>query len=443
MGIESIVNVVVTSTTTRVSQQGFGTPLLLGTTARAGTDLVRYYTTLAAVGADYATTTPEYKVAARLFSQTLRPQRLAIGKRTRLPTQRFTLTPTVANSTRYAFRVGTATVEYTSDASATLSEITAGLVAAFGALADPPTTILVTDVGPGTSVRLTGSAAGVWNDVQVLTPSVLAVVQDSTDAGVAADLDDILAAQPDWYGLLTLFPSQAEVMSIAEWVEANKRLFFYASVDSGMKSAAYNAASPDTTVGGALKSRNYLRTSAPFPQASTGDFADAAALGYFLASAPGGTTLHLKQLVGVPALALTPNEESNLKSYNANVISLLGGLTVVQDGKVAAGEFIDIARDTDWHVARTAERVFAVLAQPGKVPYTDAGVALLSAEVSGQAQVAETAGFLKAGWTVTAVPVDSVPSADRAARRYPALTLTANFAGAVHIVDPLTMVLSV
>lgn len=443
MGIESIINVLVTATTTSVSQQGFGTPLLLGTTARAGTDLVRYYSTLAGMAADYAATTPEYKVAQRIFSQTLRPPRIAIGKRTHLPTQRFTLTPTAANNTRYAFRVGTAVVEYTSDVSGLLTEITAGLVAAFTGLADEaPDTALVTDVGPGTAVRVAGSVAGVWNDVQVLTPEVLRIEQDSVDAGVTADLDAIQQAQPDWYGLLTPFPSRAEVLACAAWAEANRKLFFYASTDRAMWNVPYDPEDPDATVGGATKSRNYARTFF-FPQVSTGDFLDAAALGYFLATKPGSTTLHLKSLIGVPALSTTANQETNLKSYYGNVLSFIAGLTVVQDGKSSAGNFVDLVRDTDWHVAGTREDVLMLLAQPGKVPLTDAGVSLLTSVVAARAQRSTVAGLFAEGWTVTSVPVKDVSPADRAARRYPAITLTATYAGAIHTVDPLTMTLSV
>lgn len=447
MGIESIVNVVVTAATATVTQQGFGTPLILGTTTRSGTDRVRYYSTLASVAVDYANTTPEYLMAQRIFSQSLRPARVAIGKRLQLPTQRFTLTPTALNSTRYAFQLGGASgpvVEYVSDSSASLSEITAGLAAAFAALdvEVKPTTITVTDVGPGTSVRLQGSAAGVWNSVEVLTPSVLSIIQDSTDAGVTTDLDALQQAQPDWYGVLTPFASQAEVMAIAAWVEANRKLFFYASTDRDMWDAAYDPDTADSTVGGALKSRNYAR-SLLVPAESTGDFADAGALGYFLATQPGGSTLHLKGVVGVSALTLTPNQQDNLLSYNANPLVYISGLTVLQDGKTAAGNFVDLVRDTDWLVARIQESVLTVLAQPGKVPYTDEGVSLLTAAVAARAQDATTAGFLAEGWKVSSVPVAQVSVADKAARRYPAITLTANYAGAVHTVDPLTVTLSV
>lgn len=443
MGLESIVNPVVTSSTATPTQEGFGTPLLLGGTARAGTDLLRYYSTLLGVGADYASTTPEYKAATRMLSQSPRPPRIAIAKRTNVPTQSFTFTVTAASSTRYAFRVGTGEVEFTSDSSATAAEIYTGLVTAFDALPvedEPDATF--TNVGPGTSVKLTADAPGTWLDVEVLTPSVLAVVQDQVDAGVTADLNAIYAEQRDWYGVVTLFPSQAEVLAISAWVEANRKLHFFDSVDTAMRRTPYDPEDTDDTVGGATKSRNYAR-SILVPQLATGEFAAAATASYFLATLPGSTTLHLKQLVGVRAMTLTETEETNLKSYNANVYVNIAGLSVLLNGVTSAGTFVDLARDTDWLVARTKEDVFTVLAQPGKVPYTDPGVTILTAVVAARAQLSEAAGFLAPGWKVTALPVASVSSADRAARRYPAITLTAPIQGAIHSVDPLTMTLYV
>lgn len=441
MGLESIVNPVVTASTATPTQQGFGTPLVLGTTPRAGADLLRYYSTLLGVGADYDSDTPEFLALQTMFSQTPRPQRIAIGKRTNLPTQSFTFTATALANTRYAFRVGAGVVEYTSDASPTAAEIYAGLVTAFDALAaEVAPAAALANVGPGTSAKLTADTAGAWLDVEVLTPAVLAVKQDHADAGVTADLNAIQAEQRDWYGVVTLFPSQAEVLAIAAWTEANRKLHFYDSVDTAPRRAPYDAEDADATVYGATKSRNYAR-SLPVPHLATGDFAAAAALSYFLATAPGGTTMHLKQLVGVRAMTLTETEETNLKSYNANPYVEIAGLSVLLNGVTSAGTFVDLARDTDWLVARIKEAVFTALAQPGKVPMTDEGVTVLTSEVAACAQRAEDAGFLAPGWRVTSLPVASISSADRTARRYPAITLTAPLQGAIHTVDPLTITL--
>lgn len=433
-GIELVVDVSVNAATGRLAEQGFGTIMLLGTSPRAGTDLVRYYSRLTSVAADYPPGTPEYRVAQRLFEQTPRPARIAIGKRTRLPTQRFTFTPTAFPLTRYAWEVDGVVVEYTSDADATVAEIIAGLAAAWTAAAAElgagAPDVAVAAFG-GTSVRQTSTTPGAWNAVKVLTPKVLGVAQDQADAGVLADLGDLYEFQPDWYGILTLFPSQAEVLAIAGWAQANQRLFFYSTVDSAMRVAPYDSATPDVTVGGALLSRSYS-TTAGFPVGSTADFTEVGFLSLFCAKKPGSVTLNMKTVVGAPPLSLTDTERTNLQSYNLNPYITIGNLAKLLGGKVAVGEWVDIIRDTHWNVARTAERVFTVIGNSDKVPMTDEGVSLLTAEVGGQQQVAEESGFLKAGWKVSAPLVATLSEADRAARRFPNITVEAQYQGAIH-----------
>lgn len=433
--IDSILNVVVSATTATLNEAGFGTILILGPTARSGTDLVRYYTTTTGVAADYATTTPEYRLAQRVFAQSPRPQRVAIGKRANVPTHALTFTPTLANSTRYAFELEGTTVEYTSDASATLAEITAGLLAAMSAITG------VTATATATTLLVESNTAGSVLQANVITRSVLAMEDTTTDAGVATDLDAILLEQPDWYGVLTPFSSQEELMAIAEWVEANKRLFFYDVVDTAVFTTAYNSASPDDDIGGALLSRSYER-SYGFPVRDTTDWAAAGFLGYLLATTPGSISLHLKSAVGVPALSLTSTEETNIRARNLNPYVPISGKSVLLDGKAAVGEYADVIRDSDWLVARIKERVFGAMAGADKVPYTNAGVGIITSALSGMAQEGEQAGVLAAGWRVTAPKVEDVSAADKAARKLPNVTLVGTYAGAIHYVDPITITLT-
>lgn len=443
MGLESVVNVVVSAAAPPLTEAGFGTPLILGTTPRAGTDLVRYYTTLSGVVADYAVGTPEYRMAARCFAQTKRPRQIAIGKRTALPTQRFLLTPSqVLANTRYAFSVGGVEVSYTTDANPTAAELSAGITAAFGALSPAPATFAVTSTDTNTTNTVTASAAGAWLDFRVLTPSVLDATQTQVDAGVTNDLNAMLAESGDWYGVLTPFTSQAEVMAIAEWTEANRKLFFFATVDSATYNSPYDEQGPDADVGGALFSRNYARTLG-FPQGATSDFADAALMARMFGAEPGSITLNLQALVGPQPMALTGTQQANLKSRNMNMYLSLAGAPAFLDGSMFSGQFADIVRDTDWFVARTQESLFRVMRSNDKVPYTDAGVVVLTATVAAQGERAEVAGFLSPGWAVNAQPVATVAEADRAARRYPAITFTGTYAGAIHIVDPLTVTFTV
>lgn len=446
MAYDSVINVVVSEAAPPLSQTGSSTPLIAGTTAREGSELVRFYATMTEVGADYDEESPEYLMAAKVFSQKTRPRKLAIGKRATLPTQSFTFVPVAGNGKTYGFSVDGVEVEFTSDSSGTLAEAVAGLVAEFDAAAtalggDAPA-VTVTNVGPGTSVKVLADAAGAWHDVKLLTPKTMSMLQDQADAGIQSDLAAFLEETRQWYGVLSPFNSKAEAMKIAEWVEANERFYFLATVDTAVL-GTYVSATPDNDVGGALKSRTYKNSMGTY-QRGTGDFADAALLGRFLGSLPGSLTMHLKAAVGVPGLVLTSTEVNNLKARSMNPYVLMDeDSPALIDGKVFSGQFADIIRDTRWHIEETQRRLFRRLYGAEKLPYTDGGISVLSAEVAGQAEVSERAGFLRDGWTVTTTPIEETTEQERAERRYPGVLLEANYAAAIHSVDPLRIRFSV
>ena len=77
--LDSIVNVTISSSAGIVSRQGFGIPLIMGTNGVFGAGTLRSYASLAAVLADFANTTPEYKMAAAIFSQNPYPPLIKIG----------------------------------------------------------------------------------------------------------------------------------------------------------------------------------------------------------------------------------------------------------------------------------------------------------------------------------------------------------------------------
>lgn len=81
MSLASIVNVEITRQTQSVSQQGFGTLMLLGTHKRFN-NRIRYYTNMREVEVDFRPFDVEYVAAQDVFSQSPAPALLAIGRRT-------------------------------------------------------------------------------------------------------------------------------------------------------------------------------------------------------------------------------------------------------------------------------------------------------------------------------------------------------------------------
>lgn len=80
MPLNDIVNVLITRQTQTVSELGFGTPLILGT-SNAFTQRIKFYANMGEVSLDFNSSTPEYIAAQDVFAQNPRPQSLAIGRR--------------------------------------------------------------------------------------------------------------------------------------------------------------------------------------------------------------------------------------------------------------------------------------------------------------------------------------------------------------------------
>lgn len=78
--LDQIVNVVISQQTTAVPQQGFGIPLIIGTSGRMGSDRIRYYSSTAGMLSDgFLVGDPEYIYAQKAFSQALTPTLVGIG----------------------------------------------------------------------------------------------------------------------------------------------------------------------------------------------------------------------------------------------------------------------------------------------------------------------------------------------------------------------------
>ena len=428
MALSDIVTVNILLQAAQVLQQGFGVPLILGATSRF-TDRIRFYSDLAGMTADgFLTTDPEYLAATKMLSQSPRVKQFAIGRRASLPTQRWTITPVAQNNAVYKVQIGTQTASFTADGTATVDEINQGLVAAITALGIAGlTAALVGVAGSSTAFTIAATTPGAWFEVQVLDVSLLSLVQDSADPGLAADLAAIIAVDNTWYGLTSVFAGKAEVEAIAAWAEANGKLFVQQVQDSDCLTSS------TTDVMSALKTSAYART-APIYHPDNGAFADAAWLGRMLPLDPGSADWAFKSLSGVAAVALTTSQVNNLKAKYGNYYVTVAGVDITLDGKVSADEWIDVILARDWLTARIQEREFALLTSSNKVPYTDEGIALVEKEVRAQLQEGIDNDVIAASPapTVTVPRAADVSAADKTNRVLNNVVFTATLAGAIH-----------
>ncbi len=430
MSLDSILNITITNTTVSVSQQGFGTPLVLGYHTRFA-ERSRTYSSLAAMVSDgFATTDLEYKAVAAVFAQNPRPVSVVVGRRLTKSAKVVDITPTAVNASVYTVTINGTSYTYTSDSSATVAEICTGLVTAYNAAAISGITV----ADGTTKITFTGTDTAPYRLAVSATNNAQMKMQDvSTDGGWATDLGDLLADNKNWYAIVMTTHGKAEIIAAAAWTESNQRLLLASSADNDI------LGSGSSDLASSLKTSAYARTALMWHQEPT-TFPEAAWAGKFLPDAPGSSTWAYKTLAGIAASPTTPGNLTdtaitNVEAKFCNYYFALGGVNITRPGHVSSNEWLDIVIGLDWLKARLQERIYSRLVGLKKIPYTELGVSLIVAEIRAQLLEAANAGLLVQGSEVVSFPlVSAISPTDKANRLLPNGTFSATLQGAIHAV---------
>ncbi len=439
MPLSDIVTIEIVTESASPTQAGFGLILILSADADFP-ERRRLYTSLAGVGEDFDTDSPTYGMAGAIFSQNPRVTKVMVGRMVDKPTQKWTIDLGSAGAleeTLYQIQIGSQIASYTSDVGDVEADILGGLMAAVNALAAPA--LDLTASGGVTSLVLTADNPGDWFRVVCLNPdslpdngTYLSIVQDSIDFGVEDELNDILGVDSSFYAVVCPFQSEAIGTEIADWAEANEKLY----VASVQDSATITAAVGGTDWADDFKDAAYAR-SALIYHPDNGEFADAAWLGKCLPFDPGSETWKFKTLAGVSSVILSPTHQVNLEAKRCNYYYEVAGINITTQGVVSANEYVDVVRFRDWLKARISESVFALLVSMKKVPYTDRGIAMIQGRVSAVLKQGVEVGGLSEDPApeVTVPKVVDVDDADKAARVLRNVNFFGTLAGAIHSLE--------
>lgn len=421
---DNIVTVNITVQDAAVSQAGFGTPLILTHESPYGPELVRSYASTAAMVSDgFDAAGAAVAAATAIFAQNPKVPTIKVGRRTSSPTaQTRTLTvATVENSTEYTVSINGTAFTFTSDATATAEEIALGLDALINAGTEPVTS---TDNLDGTFTLVADVAGTEFG----LTHTSLITQDDTTaDAGIAADYAAVKLEDDDFYGVLMTSFSTLEGVALAAAVEADRKILGLLTSDSDVLSDT--AGNIGETLHDAGYNRTYLLWSA-----DNLDYANAAWMGKQFPKDPGSSTWAFKSLAGVTVDSLTETQIDNLEENDANHYTETKGLSMVLQGTMASGRYIDITRGIDWLTVRMQERILQLLANSDKIPFTQAGITALENEVRAQLEEAVANDVITTGYTVTPPAVEDVSATDKANRILGDLDFSATLAGAIHTV---------
>ena len=426
--IDSIVSVSISTNSTTVSREGFGTPLVLAYHTRF-LERYRTYTTLAEMTADgFAVYDDAYRMAAAAFAQDPTVTQIVVGRLPAAPSYTSTLTMTsavegaVIKATVIEPTTGTAVpLTYTVPAAQTLTQV----ATAFELLVEG-----VTGVDSGSSVAVvtvTPTVAG--RRVHIYDLQNITIEETTADAGYDTELTALQAENDDWYGITTDSSSPANVADVAAWTLTNKKLYFAATNSSGELAGT-------GTLGSALDALSNDRTVLIYAPNSH-EFAGAAWAGAGLAQSPGTITWAFKSLAGVTAKNLTTTQRNFLTADNINTYETIASVPVTLPGVVTSGEFIDIRHGIDALEAAIKEDVFALLVNSSKVPMTRAGLDLIHSAILGAMKRFEgtenVPGLLAEGTSSVIMPlISAISTANRAARRVTGIRFSATLEGAIH-----------
>ena len=431
--ISSIVNISISRETTAVTQSGFGVPLIVGPNADVTaweSERVREYSNIDGVAEDFATTDAEYKAAAAIFSQDPVVETVKIGRQL----DRVALVQTLTISDNFVSENiingnidGTAItpVNFNADHDTTLADLAASIEAS-----DKVATATVS----GNIITVTAQTPGVPCTLSDFVTTggtsqpTFSISTTTENHGIEEDLSEIREEDDDWYGLIFTERNQDHIELAAAYIETQRKIFVTCSSDSNVLDTTSTTDSAYV-----LSAANYDRTAVLYNLTSD-DFADSAWMGKNFPSDPGTETWKFKTLSGITADNLTSDDRASAVAKNANVYVTIGGVDITEEGTMASGEFIDVIRGVDWLQARLEERIFSRLVNLPKIPFTDAGIAIIENEIRAVLENAEGTGLLADDpkYTVTVPKATDVSETDRANRILPDVTFTARLAGAIH-----------
>ncbi len=283
--------------------------------------------------------------------------------------------------------------------------------------------------GPTDTIAVTAAVAGTLVNLKAWSTALFKLTDVTADPGVATDLDEALAEDGDWYGVLLDSNGKLEVEGAASWTEANGKLFAYSSSDSD----SYDPAST-TDVFYAMKALSYDRSFGIFNGNELLGYSAAAWMGRGFAFDPGKITWAFKKLAGVTVDKLDTGKQAALEAKNANFYVAKFGAPITWEGKLASGEYIDVTHGLDWYDAEMSIQLFATISGLPKLPFTIHGLGAIEATVRAVNKSAVRQGVLAddVNLTVTMPTLDEIDPITKAQRLLPNIEVTGTLQGAIH-----------
>lgn len=304
------------------------------------------------------------------------------------------------------------------------------------------------------------------------TPTKLYVgTKYSTDTDLLTAARACRSANSEWYVLIPLGASEADVLTLADWAESAQpvTILAYTTGESVNLSLHENASGTDADkdtegIFRKLKAKGYRRSFGQYCNQPDTPDAVAATMGYAMGANDGtinsAYTLAYKHLPGVTPDDLTENQVSYVvgtstsEGVNGNVyVNRQDSYNVLQQGRMADGTPFDEIIYLDMLMYRITLNVMDLLYKARKIPDTDPGVTQIMNVINNACDQFVNIGYiapgvwkdgdilklkygdtLAKGYLVQAESVDNQSQADRENRLSPPIYVSIKLAGAIEYI---------
>jgi len=381
---------------------------------------------------------------ATFFSQTPHPPDVAVGKKASDEAQsiKWTIGAGVAENDEFdieivPFHGSTITGTDTAGAGDTETDVAAAL------RADLTTKLAAENLtvgGSGADVTVTADNPGEpfsydseYRDLGSGTSGITTVVTQA-NVNYETELSDLNGIFSTWYGLAIDSRDKNDIWYASDFAEANTKMFSCQTSDSDVKTAASD------NVLGYMKDQALTRTFCSWHHDDT-EWLDFGWIARFLAIDPdvASTTAAYLTIVGITPNSSTDIDataKANIIAQNGNLYLTFYGVNCINNGVLVNGDFIDVLLAHDWLEARIEEAVAQLkldqAALGSKIPYTQAGIDMVAAQVRRILSRGESIGHLAAGESSLDIPTRaSIDPADVLAREFNDLKAEALLSGAI------------
>jgi hypothetical protein len=485
--VSRLVNVGVNLAPQGAQAPSLSTVLVLGTSVVI--DVVsryRLYATLAAVAADFLTTSEEYLSAQAWFAQSPQPTSVGIGRWAKnaaagqlicgplsAANQAIGVWSGINNATlKLAVDGGVATNVAAIDLTAqtNLNGVASAIQAGIRLLGGAFAAVVVKYNASFTRFEITSGTTGATSSVSLLTASGVGTdisAQMNGQASPAYAANGIVAESAlsattlfdlqfggQWYALFVPSAVDTDHVAVGSFVEGSTNPHFYWA---NSQEAQVLATGDTTHVGALLQALSLTHTAWQYSSTSLYAAMSAAARISTVNWTGQNTaiTLMYKTEPGIAAETLNSTQIGALEGYNGNVyVNYANGSAILEPGVTPSGQFVDTVYGIDWLRGQIQTNVFNLLDTIAtKVPQTDAGMNSIAAQIDAACAQGVTNGllapgtwntggfgtlkqgdFLDKGFYVFAPPVSSQTQAARNARQSVPFQVAAKLAGAVHTV---------